>query len=255
MSRPEGGTPDAVVIAGADLGYDGHAVVSGLGVTVRPGGMLALIGTNGSGKSTVLKTLAGLLEPLAGAVVVLGGPPGGRPAEVAYLCQNPPSSFTLPLRASDVVAMGRFASLGLLRRPGAEDRQAVGAAMAAMGVDAFADRPLRELSGGQQQRTHLAQVLARRAQVLLVDEPTAGLDAAGREAFAAALRRERDCGCAVVIATHDLEDAETADAVVLLGQGLVATGAPSEVLTDANLRSVFGATGQHHGPHGPHHGH
>ncbi len=244
----------AVSLVDAALGYGGHAVVTGLTVSIPPGGMLALIGTNGSGKSTVLKTLAGLIEPMGGTVEVLGRAPGSSPREVAYLCQNPPSTFTLPLRASDIVAMGRYASLGLVRRPGAGDREAVTRAMTAMGVDAFANRSLMTLSGGQQQRTHLAQVLARQAQVLLVDEPTAGLDASGREAFAEAVRRERGRGGAVVLATHDLDDAETADAVVLLGPGILATGTPDEVLTDANLRSVFGATGQHHGPHG-HHGH
>jgi ABC-type Mn2+/Zn2+ transport system ATPase subunit len=241
---------DALVLDGLDVGYDGVRVVTGLTLRLAPGGALALIGTNGSGKSTVLKTLAGLLTPLAGRVEVAGGAPGATPAAVAYLCQNPPSSFTLPLRAADIVSMGRFARLGLLRRPGRSDHDAVASAMTAMGVHAFADRSLMELSGGQQQRTHLAQVLARRADVLLVDEPTAGLDAAGRAAFAAALLAERARGCAVVIATHDLDDAEAADLVVLLGPGLVAMGPPAEVLTDANLRHVFGATGQHHGPHG-----
>lgn len=245
----------AVVLDALDAGYDGRVVVRGLTLTVDRGEVLALIGTNGSGKSTVLKTLAGLLEPISGTVTVAGRAPGASPADVAYLCQNPPSSFTLPLRAADIVAMGRYASLGLLRRTGAADREAVAAAIHAMGVDRFAGRSLMELSGGQQQRTHLAQVLARRASVLLVDEPTAGLDVAGRAAFAEAVRSERKRGAAVVIATHDLEDAEAADVVVMIGSGVVAIGTPGDVLTDANLRMVFGATGQHHGPHGHHHGH
>lgn len=237
----------AITLDRLSVGYPGRTVVEELSLTVEPGGMLALMGTNGSGKSTVLKTIAGLLAPVAGTVRVLGGPPGGSPRQVAYLCQDPPSSFTLPLRASDVVAMGRFSRLGLLRRTGADDRAEVDAAMRAMGVTPFADRALFELSGGQQQRTHLAQALARRADVLLVDEPTAGLDAAGRAAFADVVKAERARGCAVVMATHDLDDAQQADTVVLLANRLIAVGSPSAVLTDEHLRACFGFTDRHHG--------
>jgi ABC-type Mn2+/Zn2+ transport system ATPase subunit len=114
-----------------------------------------------------------------------------------------------------------------------------------MGVGPFAHQPLMELSGGQQQRTHLAQALARRADVLLLDEPTAGLDPNGRETFAQAIREERARGCAVAMATHDLADAEDADVVILLAGRIVAAGTPAEVLTDDNLRASFGFTGPH----------
>jgi ABC-type Mn2+/Zn2+ transport system ATPase subunit len=244
MTAPDG---TALRLRGLAVGYGHHPVVEALDLDVPAGGMLALMGTNGSGKSTLLKTLAGLQPPLAGEVTVLGAAPGASPTRVAYLCQDPPAAFTLPLRASDVVAMGRFARLGLLRRPRAEDRAVVRDAMDTMGVTPFQDRPLSELSGGQQQRTHLAQALARRAEVLLVDEPTAGLDAAGREAFNQAVAAERARGCAVVMATHDIDDAQAADIVVLLAQGIVAVGPPAEVLTDEHLRVCFGFTGRHHG--------
>jgi ABC-type Mn2+/Zn2+ transport system ATPase subunit len=248
---------DGLAIETHDLavGYDGRVVVGSLDLQVKPGDLLALMGTNGSGKSTILKTMAGLLPPVSGSIEILGSSPGASPRDVAYLCQNPPSSFTLPLRASDVVAMGRYASLGLLRRPSREDRAMVAAAVQRMGVDAFENSSLRELSGGQQQRTHLAQAISRHGRLLLVDEPTAGLDAHGRQTFASVVEEERQRGCAVVIATHDLEDAEVADTVVLLAPGFVAAGTPREVLTDANLRLYFGATGQHHGPHHGDHDH
>jgi ABC-type Mn2+/Zn2+ transport system ATPase subunit len=227
------------------VGYGAHPVIEGVSFDLAPGALLCLIGTNGSGKSTLLKTLAGLIAPIGGHVAVLGGSPGAQPARVAYLAQRPASSFTLPIRAADVVAMGRFAHLGLLRRPRAVDRQLCVDSMHRMGVTPFANRPLLELSGGQQQRTHLAQALTRRADVLLLDEPTAGLDPAGRDVFATAIAAERERGCAVVMATHDLADADDADLVLLLAARLVAIGAPADVLTDENLRASFGFTGQH----------
>lgn len=227
------------------VGYSGRSVVDDITFDLPAGGLVCLIGTNGSGKSTLLRTLAGLIPPIDGELSVLGRAPGEQPARVGYLAQRPPSTFTLPIRAADVVAMGRFASLGLVRRTRPTDRALCAHAIERMGVTPFADRPLMELSGGQQQRTHLAQALARHSELLLLDEPTAGLDPNGRETFAQAVRDERARGCAVVMATHDLDDADDADTVVLLAGRIVAIGPPSEVLTDDHLRASFGFTGPH----------
>lgn len=235
----------SVEARGLDVGYGRHAVVRGVALAARPGALVALIGTNGSGKSTLLKTLAGMIPALGGDVRVLGGAPGASARRVAYLPQHPASSHTLPLRARDVVAMGRYAHLGLLRRSRAADRGACEAALARTGADAYAALPLRELSGGQQQRVHLAQVLAREAEVLLLDEPTAGLDPAGRAAVLGIVEAERARGATVVMSTHDLGDAERASHVLLLAQRVVAAGGPHEVLTDAHLRECFGFTQLH----------
>jgi ABC-type Mn2+/Zn2+ transport system ATPase subunit len=206
---------------------------------------LVLIGTNGSGKSTLLKTLAGLLEPQGGEVAVLGERPGSQPARVAYLPQHPVSSHTLPLRVEDVVAMGRFARRGLFGRLDSDDREAVRESMRRTGADGYARSALRDLSGGQQQRAHLAQVLSRRAEVLLLDEPTAGLDVVGRRLVTELIAQERARGVTVVMATHELGDADTADAAILLAQRVVAQGSPDSVLTDASMREVFGFTQPH----------
>ena len=227
------------------VGFDRHVVVDGITLNVESGGLVVLMGTNGSGKSTMLRTLAGLLEPMAGEVKVLGDWPGHHSAWVAYLPQHPQSLATLPLRARDVVAMGRFASQGLFGRTSRADREAVESAMARMSVTQFRDKPLHALSGGQQQRVHLAQILARQADVVLLDEPTAGLDAQGRKAVARMVQEERDAGHCVVMATHDLVDAEPADTVLLLAHRLIAQGSPSEVLTDKNLRATYGFTDRH----------
>jgi ABC-type Mn2+/Zn2+ transport system ATPase subunit len=222
------------------VGYDGRPVVSDLSLSVQPGQMLAVLGTNGSGKSTLVKTAAGLLEPVAGAIEVLGQRPGAAPARVAYLGQVQPIGHVLPLRARDVVAMGRFAARGLTRRMTRADRRRVEAGMERMGIAGLAEEPLGSLSGGQRQRVHIARILAWAADLLILDEPTSGLDIAGRELLQAALAQERARGAAVVVCTHDVGDAAGGEWALLLDRRVVACGPPGEVLTREALMETFG---------------
>lgn len=141
--------------------------------------------------------------------------------------------------------MGRFADLGLFNRETTKDRELVKIALEKTGAAEFADKPLRDLSSGQQQRAHLAQVLTRQAEVLLLDEPTAGLDINGRKLVADLIASERARGVTVVMATHELQDAENADTVMLLAQRVVSIGAPEVALRDEFLRECFGFTQPH----------
>ena len=227
------------------VGYGKHPVVEGVMLDMYPGELLVLIGTNGSGKSTLLKTLAGLIHPVHGDLHVLGQHAGQLPTRVAYLPQHPVSSHTLPLQVRDVVTMGRFAHLGLFKRTSSSDRTIVSSAMQRTGIDEQANKPIRNLSGGQQQRTHLAQVLAREAEILLLDEPTAGLDINGRKLVAELIAAERARGVTVVMATHELADAAQATSVMLLAQRVVSMGPPKDALRDEYLRECFGFTQPH----------
>jgi len=227
------------------VGYGKRPVVEGVTLDMQPGELLVLIGTNGSGKSTLLKTLAGLIQPVHGDLHLLGEHAGQLPKRVAYLPQHPVSSHTLPLCVRDMVAMGRYAHLGLMQRASAHDRAIVEESMVRVGIEAHASQPIRDLSGGQQQRTHLAQVLARQAEVLLLDEPTAGLDINGRRLVADLVSAERARGVTVVLATHELSDAEHATSVMLLAQRVVAVGPPDVALRDEYLRECFGFTQPH----------
>ena len=232
--------PDAILARGLAIGYRGDVVVAGIDLRVGPGRSLALVGTNGSGKSTLLKTLVGLQPPQGGELRMLGAAPGASPKRVGYLSQFHASGFILPLRAIDVVRMGRFPSQGLLGRATSEDRDLVDWAMRTMGVAELATAPLRSLSGGQRQRVYLAQVLARRADLILLDEPNAGLDAGGRERYLDAFAAELHRGAALVTATHDISEAIEYDQVLLLARRVVALGPGREVLTPDRLMETFG---------------
>lgn len=243
------------------IGFDNQIVVPGINFDLVSGQAMAIIGTNGSGKSTLLKTIVGILPPLAGGISVFGGRPGAQAKHIAYLGQFHASGFVLPIRTIDVVRMGRFPSRGLLGRMNSTDEGIVRRAMCTMGIEAFADKPLRILSGGQQQRAYLAQVLAHQADLLVLDEPTAGLDAGGRDLYLHAITSELKRGASVMVATHDIhEEAALCQQVMLLARKVVALGSPDRVLTPDALRETFGIIldGEHkptvlecrHGPDG-----
>lgn len=223
------------------IGYSNEVIVPDISFELRQGKAVALIGTNGSGKSTLLKTIVGLLSVLEGQLSVFGMPPGNNHPRIAYLGQFHHSSFVLPLRTVDVVRMGRFPLYGLLRRMSRQDDEIVFSAMRTMGIEKLANSPLRSLSGGQQQRTYLAQVLAHQADLLVLDEPTAGLDAGGRDLYLHAMNDELCRGASVIMATHDIqEEAALCHQVMLLARKVVAIGAPQDVLTPQALLETFG---------------
>jgi ABC-type Mn2+/Zn2+ transport system ATPase subunit len=245
-------TDAAIGARGLDVGYGGEVVVRGIDLDVRPGGSLALVGTNGSGKSTLIKTLVGLLSPLGGSLQVLGRPPGKSPRRIAYHSQFHAAGYILPIRVIDVVRMARYPSLGLFSRAGARDDELVRSSMRRMGISHLADAPMRSLSGGQLQRVYLAQVLAREADLIVVDEPTAGIDAGGRELYLDAFAAELQRGAAIVTATHDIAEAVEYDQVLLLARRVVALGAGRDVLTPDRLMETFGIVIQD--PHAEHAG-
>jgi ABC-type Mn2+/Zn2+ transport system ATPase subunit len=223
------------------IGYPNEVVVADINFELKRGQAIALIGTNGSGKSTLLKTIVGLLPALRGKVSVLGMHPGSNPRRIAYLGQFHASGFILPLRVVDVVRMGRFPLYGLRGRMGRQDDEIILSAMRRMGIEKLAGSPLRSLSGGQQQRTYLAQVLAHQADLLILDEPTAGLDAGGRELYLQAISDELRRGASIVMATHDIqEEPALCDQVMLLARRVVALGTPRQVLTHDTLLETFG---------------
>jgi ABC-type Mn2+/Zn2+ transport system ATPase subunit len=224
-----------------NIGYKREVVVPDINFDLKQGQAMALIGTNGSGKSTLLKTIVSLLEPMGGQLSVFGMPPGNNHRRIAYLGQFHTSAFVLPIRAIDVVRMGRYPMHGLWQRMTKLDEEIVMKAMETMGIENLARASLRSLSGGQQQRVYLAQTLAHQADLLVMDEPTTGLDAGGRELYLRAINDELCRGASIIMATHDIqEEATLCHQVMLLAHKVVAMGAPDEVLSPDALLETFG---------------
>jgi zinc/manganese transport system ATP-binding protein len=195
---------DRIDVTDVDYGYPQTAVFNGLTLSIAPGAMTAIVGSNGSGKSTLLGLLAGVLRPDRGEIRVTA-------AEVAFAVQRSHVTDTFPITAAEAVMMGRWRRLGLLRRPGRADRAVVDHWLTEMGLDELRRRTLGELSGGQRQRVLLAQAFAQQAGLLLLDEPTTGLDAATATLVIAHLRRLVNEGTTVVAATHDAAVIHAAD--------------------------------------------
>ncbi len=216
----------------------------GISLSVAPGGLLAVVGPNGAGKTTLLKLLSGSLRPHAGEVDLDGRPlpyldDRERARTIAVVPQSESSPF--PVAVREMVAMGRYAHLGAWERSGDRDREVVARAMERCAVGEFADRQLGELSGGERQRARIARALAQEAPILLLDEPTAGLDLRYRMELFHLLRELRADGLAVLVITHDLNlAARFADRLLLLDRGrATARGSPEEVLSREALEAVY----------------
>lgn len=235
----------SVAVRGTNVSvrYDRRLALAASDFAAPSGAVVALVGPNGSGKSTLLSAIAGLLPLAGGSLSVLGGQPddAGLSARVAYVLQSTAANESLPITVREVVTMARYAGRGLFGRLAAVDRREVDAAMDLLDVSDLADRHLRELSGGQRQRVLVAQGLAQQADLLLLDEPVTGLDLNSRERILDAVAAVRDDGRTVMVATHDLDDAERADHVLLLSGRVVAAGPPDAVITAEHLRVAYGS--------------
>lgn len=228
----------SVQARGLTLRYGDKVAVADVDLDVPAGQLTAVIGPNGSGKSTLLRAISGLHEPSAGDLTCCGRPAGHHVA--AHVLQTNAVNEALPVTVAEVVRMGRFKQRGPWRRFTAEDRAAVAEAMTRMEISDLADRHLDELSGGQRQRVYLAQGLAQEADLLLLDEPVTGLDLTSLDRIASVLREETDKGRTVVVTTHELHTAQSADHVVLVAGRIVAAGTPAEVLTPEHLAEAYG---------------
>jgi len=227
--------------------YEGAPALENISFRVARGNQVAVVGPNGAGKSTLFNVVAGILKPQQGSVRVYGSGPRGHIC-VGYVPQRNRIDWRFPVNVADVVMMGRVGKIGLLRRPSRHDWQQVEAALVQVEMSAFARRQIGELSGGQQQRVFLARVLAQEAELLLLDEPLAGLDMPSQEAILRILARMRGQGMTVLIATHDLNQAAALfDKMILLNRRVVAYGSPATVLTPENLGRAYG--GQLHVVH------
>lgn len=225
----------AVRAQGLSVRYGTTVALAPSNFEVGKGGVTAVIGPNGSGKSTLLNAIAGLVAPSAGSIEV--DVARGR---LSYVMQSTRVSESLPITVHEVVAMGRYAMRGAYRRFRAEDDAAIESAMERLEISELRSHHLHDLSGGQRQRVFVAQGLAQDHDMLLLDEPLTGIDLTAAQAIDEVIHRETDEGCTVVMTTHDLSEARTADHVMLLAGRVLAWGDPAEVLTEEHLVDAYG---------------
>jgi zinc transport system ATP-binding protein len=238
--RPEVGPITAVIgVDAVSFVYRDTPVLDGVSFKIASGEFVALTGPNGSGKSTLLRLILGLLTPAEGTVRLLGQPPRQVRDRwrVGYVPQRPATADLLPATVQDVVATGRLARRGWWRRPNAGDRQAIRDALDTVGMSDLRNRRMGELSGGQQQRAFIAKALVTTPDLLLLDEPTTGVDAASQHRFRDTLvTAARDRGAAVLLVSHELGAvAGDLDRVLLLRRGKIAFDGPPADLTAAGV--------------------
>jgi ABC-type Mn2+/Zn2+ transport system ATPase subunit len=227
--------PRAVSLAGVSAGYDGRIAIESVNIDVPAGSLVAIVGPNGAGKSTLLKVIAGLVTPWSGTVEVLGAAPGRHARRIAYVPQAELVDWHFPITVTGVVMMGRYPRLGMARRPGEADREAVFDALASVGMAQHADRQIGALSGGQRRRVFLARAIAANAQLFLLDEPVTGVDATTQQEIMDILAASAADGRTILATTHDLAcAAECFERVVAINRTVVADG-PAAIALDPDI--------------------
>ncbi|MFI1256434.1 metal ABC transporter ATP-binding protein [Streptomyces netropsis] len=242
MTNHDGPTAPVISLEGAGLAYDGKALWRGLTFDVRPGEFLAVLGPNGSGKTSLLRVFLGRQPLTAGSVTVLGGPPHNGSRRIGYVPQHKILPAVTALRARDLVRLGLDGHRWGPRTASAATRSRVNELLEVVGATAYADVPLGRLSGGELQCVRIAQALATDPRILLCDEPLLSLDLHHQRSVTALVdRRRRSAGTAVVFVTHEINPVlGMVDRVLYLARGGFRIGPPDEVMTSATLSRLYG---------------
>jgi ABC-type Mn2+/Zn2+ transport system ATPase subunit len=233
-------TSSAVSVQDVTGGYHGDPVIHDVSWEVPHGSLAAIIGPNGGGKSTLLKSLVGLVKPWHGRVFLFGQEPEQGRKRVAYLPQAEEVDWQFPISVWDVVLQGRWLRKGLWGRLTREDLDKAESALTHFDINHLAKTQIGSLSGGQRQRVFLARAVAQEADLILLDEPNTGLDARAQHELADTLTRLKEEGRTIIVATHDLDClTECFDQVLALKSTVVAHGSPRDVLTAEILTALF----------------
>lgn len=222
---------------------NGHTAIYDTSFTLPMGSITALVGVNGSGKSTLFKSIMGFVSLAKGSVDVLGmsAQKALKKNQVAYVPQSEDIDWNFPVLVKDVVMMGRYGHMGMLRLASEQDHQKVDLALARVSMKDFKDRQIGELSGGQKKRVFLARALAQESRVILLDEPFTGVDVQTEEQIMELLQEMRAAGNIILVSTHNLGSVPAfCDRAVLINRTVLASGTTSKVFTQENLQMAFG---------------
>jgi manganese/zinc/iron transport system ATP- binding protein len=242
IANSQSSISDAVIaVEDLTVAYEQKPVLWDVDMFVPQGTLMAVVGPNGAGKSTLIKTILGLVRPVAGTVLIKGRPYEEQRQIVGYVPQRGSVDWDFPTDVLDVVMMGRYRALGWIKRPGEAEREMAMEALQKVGMHAYAERQISQLSGGQQQRVFLARALVQDAEIYFMDEPFQGVDATTERAIVTLLKELRAAGKTVVVVHHDLQTVpEYFDWVMLLNVRSIASGPVAEVFTEENLRRTYG---------------
>lgn len=236
--------PASVAVRDLSVTYpNGLTAVHDASFELGPGTICALVGVNGSGKSTIFKAIMGFVKPSAGTVRLCGLPVDEAISQniVAYVPQSEDVDWNFPVLVEDVVLMGRYGHMNFLRVPNRTDRRKVDEALERVGMSAYRKRQIGELSGGQKKRVFLARALAQEGRIILLDEPFTGIDVTTESAIIDLLRDLRAAGHLMLVSTHNLGSVpDFCDQVVLLNRTVLAAGPTAKTFTQENLERTFG---------------
>jgi len=220
--------------------YNGQAALEDITFHLHEGERVAVVGPNGAGKSTLFKVVSGVLSPTTGSVKIYGSKPGVHVC-IGYIPQRSQVDWNFPVSVADVVMMGRSAKLGPFNWPHKKDWEFVQHALETVDMSDLSSRQIGQLSGGQQQRMFIARALAQEAELMVMDEPLTGLDTPSQEGILDLLDRLKKENVTVMVATHDLDQAESHfDRIMLLNHRIVSFGKPTDVLHTDNLLKAYG---------------
>ncbi|WP_105440759.1 manganese/iron ABC transporter ATP-binding protein [Neorhizobium sp. T25_13] len=240
---------DGIMVDGATVTYrNGHTAIRDASFSIPQGTITALVGVNGSGKSTLFKAIMGFVRLAKGDIRVLGMSvkEALRKNLVAYVPQSEEVDWNFPVLVEDVVMMGRYGHMGMMRIPKAADHEAVATALARVSMSEFRKRQIGELSGGQKKRIFLARALAQDGRVIMLDEPFTGVDVKTEDQIISLLRELRDEGRVMLVSTHNLGSVpEFCDRTILIKGTVLAYGPTVETFTQENLEKTFGGVLRH----------
>ena len=234
---------NAITVNELTVDYDGLTAIEDVNFAVRAEKLTAIIGPNGAGKSTLIKALLGLIPTRTGTISCFGTSPKQYRKDISYVPQRAQIDWEFPANVFDVVAMGLYGELGLLRRFSSAHKDRVHSALTDVDMADFAARQISQLSGGQQQRVFLARSIVQDAELILLDEPFGGIDAKSEAVIVDILRSQKQNGKSIVVVHHDLSTVKDyIDDVILLNKTVTAFGPVDDVFTKSNVEKTYGVS-------------